>query len=130
MDKKEKLKDGVSVKEIEGFAKKHKFEVFFCLMFVLSCFFSFVFFGTGWSVVFGAIGGVIGSVIPARTDRFANWVFGFVARQERVTQMVLGAVMLVFSIFLPFIVFLLMGLHAGKSMQEHVRPNFHRKDKG
>jgi hypothetical protein len=57
-------------------------------------------------------------------------MFGFVARQERVTQMVLAAVMLVFAIFLPFIVFILLGLHGGKSMQEHIRSSFSRRDKG
>jgi hypothetical protein len=121
-----KLKDGVSVKEIEGFAKKHRFEVFFCLMFVLSCFFSFVFFGPGWSVVFGVLGGLVGVIIPARVDRFAEWMFDFVAKQEKVTQMVIGGAMLVISIFLPFVTFFLMGLHGGKSMQEHARDSFSR----
>ena len=121
-----KLKDGVSVKEIEGFAKKHRFEVFFCLMFVLACFFSFVFFGTGWSVVFGVIGGIIGSIFPSRVERFAKWLFGFIAKQEKVTQMVLGGVILIIAVFLPFVIFFLMGLHGGKDMQEHITTSYYK----
>ena len=32
----EKKKEGVSVKELEGYAKKNRFEIFFCILFVLS----------------------------------------------------------------------------------------------
>jgi hypothetical protein len=35
-------KKGVSVKEIEEFTKKHRYEVFFCALFVLTCIFSLV----------------------------------------------------------------------------------------
>jgi len=45
-------KEGVSVKEIEEFAKKHRFEVFFCLMFLFACVFGLVgMFRPGWSIL-------------------------------------------------------------------------------
>ncbi|HSW86091.1 MAG TPA: hypothetical protein VLG49_01170 [Rhabdochlamydiaceae bacterium] len=122
-----KVKEGVSVKEIEGFAKKHRFEVFFCFKFVLACFFSFVFFGPGWAVVFAVLGGLIGVIIPGRVDRFAKMMFDFVAKQEKVTQMVIAGVSLVLAIFLPFVTFFLIGLHGGTSMQEHARSSFSSK---
>lgn len=112
----QKLKEGVSVKELEDFAKKHRFEVFFCLSFVLAVFFSFVFFGPGWGVVFGGIGGILGVVFPMKVGVFAGKIFAFIFKQERTTQIVLGVVSLIVSIFLPPLVFLLLGLHGGRSM--------------
>jgi hypothetical protein len=103
-----KLKDGVSVKEIEAFAKKHKFEVFLCLSFIFACFFSFVFFGTGWAVILAAAGAIVGVLLPGKIEHFAKMVFHFIFKQEQMTQMILGIVLLVLSI--------LIGLHGGKSM--------------
>ena len=112
----QKLKEGVSVREIEDFAKKHRFEVFFCLSFVLAVFFSFVFFGPGWGVVFGGIGGIVGVIMPMQVGTFARKIFNFIFKQEKTTQIVLGVVSLIVSIFLPPLIFLLLGLHGGKSM--------------
>ena len=100
-----KKKEGVSIKEIEFFTKKHQLEVFFCLLFVLTCFFSFVFFGPGWAVVLSVIGCLIGIVF----------------KQERTTQLVLGAVGLIIAVFLPPIIFFLVGLHGGKSMYNRAK---------
>ncbi|MBI2742324.1 MAG: hypothetical protein HYX48_00200 [Chlamydiales bacterium] len=113
-----KKNEGVTVKEIELFAKKHRIEVVFCLSFIIACFFSFVFFGTGWAVIFAAIGGILGAVFPAKVDNFAKKMFVFVFKQEQTTQLVLGIFKLVLSIFLPPLIFLLLGLHGGKSMQQ------------
>jgi len=113
-----KLKEGVTVKELEGFAKKHRFEMFFCALFIFTCFFSFVFFGPGWAVVLGSIGGIIGTLIPAKIESFSKSVFRFVFKQETTTQLILGAVALIIAIFLPPLIFLLVGLHAGKHMHQ------------
>ncbi len=115
-----KLKEGVSVKEIEAFAKKHRFEVFFCLAFIFACFFSFVFFGPGWSVFLAGIGGILGVIMPARIELLTKKISHFIFKQEKTTQIVLGVVGLVISIILPPIIFLLLGLHGGKSMHHQV----------
>jgi hypothetical protein len=112
----EKKKEGVSVKELEAFTKKHRFEVFFCLSFVFACFFSFVFFGPGWGIVFASIGGILGTLLPGKIEHFAKKTYHFIFKQEQTTQMVLGIVTLIISIFLPPLIFLIMGLHGGKSM--------------
>jgi hypothetical protein len=115
-----KLKEGVSVKEIEAFAKKHRFEVFFCLAFIFACFFSFVFFGPGWSIFLAGIGGILGVIMPARIELLTKKISHFIFKQEKTTQIVLGVVGLVISIILPPIIFLLLGLHGGKSMHHQV----------
>ena len=110
-----KLKEGVSVKEIESFAKKHRFEVFFCLSFVLACFFSFVFFAA-WSLVLAAIGAIVGVALASSVEKMMKNMLGFVLKQEKTTQLVLAAVGLVISIFLPPVIFLLVGLSGGKNL--------------
>jgi len=113
----DKPKDGISVKEIENFAKKFRFEVFFCLSLILACFFSFVFF-TAWSIILSAVGGIAGLLVPAKVEKIARKMHSFCAKQEQITQLVLGIVLLVLSIFLPFLPFLLLGAAGGKYIQE------------
>ena len=123
MDEK-KPKEGVSVKEIEEFAKKHSFEVFFCLAFVLACFFTFVMWGAGWSIVATAVGGILGILLSHKIAHFSKMIFNFVFKQEKTTQLVLGIVCLVLAIFIPPLIFLLIGLHGGKDLY-HVAMEIH-----
>lgn len=114
----EKKKEGVSVKEIEEYAKKHRYEVVFILAFVLACFFSFVFFGAGWGIILAAVGGVVGILLPSKAEMFGNKMFAFVRKQEQVTQLILGIVLLIISVFLPFVTFLLLGLFGGVKLRQ------------
>jgi hypothetical protein len=125
-----KSKEGISVKELEGFAKKYRFEVFFCLLFVFTCFFSFVFFGAGWAVILGSIGGIIGTLIPVKIESFVKSMFRFVFKQETTTQLILGAVALIVAIFLPPLIFLLMGLNAGKHMHQLAMESYSQNRRG
>jgi hypothetical protein len=110
-------KKGVSVKEIEEFTKKHRYEVFFCALFVLTCIFSHVgHFGGGWSIFFGMGGAVLGSIFPSKTESFLRMVFKFIFKQDKTIQIVLGAVSLLLAIFVPFIIFLVVGLIGGRVM--------------
>jgi hypothetical protein len=111
-----KSKEGVSVKEIEAFAKKHRFEVFFCLAFVLACFFTFVLWGPGWSAVAAAIGAIIGILLVNKVTQFSKMIFSFIFKQEPTVQLVLGIVALILAIFIAPLYFLLLGLHGGKDM--------------
>lgn len=111
-----KMKEGMSIREIESFAKNHRFEVFFCIAFILACFFSFVMFGTGWAIIAAAIGAIIGVLMPLKILSFGKTVCHFFFKQEKTTQMVLAIVCLILAIFLPFLFFLLLGLHGGKDL--------------
>ena len=107
---------GVSVKEIETFAKKHRFEVFFCISLILACFFSFVFF-EGWSVVAATVGGLLGFLFPDKTSAIIDRLFLFFRKQEDLTQLILGVAGLVLSIFVPLLVFLFLGGFGGKHLR-------------
>lgn len=118
-----KPKEGVSVREIEEFTKKHRFEVFFCLAFILACFFTFVMWGPEWSIVAATIGAVIGILLHARVANFSKSAFQFVFKQEKTTQLILGIVFLILAIFIPPLYFLLLGLHGGKDIHRNAIDN-------
>ena len=108
-------KEGVSVKEIENFTKKHRFEVILCLAFVLACLFSFVFFHF-LVLICMAVGGILGVLMPKKIENISKSIMSFVFKQEQITQFILAGVLLLVSIFLPFITFLLLALHGGKDL--------------
>lgn len=113
-----KNNEGITVKEIERLAKKHRFEVFFCLSFLFACFFSFIFFGIGWAILLASIGGILGVLLPQKIDQMTRKMFQFVFKQESTSQLIFGIVLLIVSIFLPPLVFLLIGMHGGKSLEQ------------
>jgi uncharacterized membrane protein len=112
-----KSKDSVSVKEIEAFAKKHRYEMFFCLLFLLSCVFSmFGFFSSNWSIFCITIGSIIGTVFPTQIQQIHKKIGSVIFKQEPIVQKVVGTVWIIFSVFIPFLVYLVLGVFAGKSL--------------
>jgi hypothetical protein len=48
-------------------------------------------------------------------------IFNFAFKQEKSTQLILGAVQIVVAIFIPFILFAVLGLLAGGSFHYYIR---------
>lgn len=111
-----KLKEGVSVKELETFAKKHRFEVFFCLAFILACCFTFVMWGPGWSIIATTIGAIVGALFSGKVTQLCKTAMGFVFKHEQTTQIVLGVIVLILAVFIPPLIFLIVGLNGGKDL--------------
>lgn len=112
-------KEGVSVKEIEEFAKRHRFEVFFCLMFLLACIFGLVgMFRPGWSILLAMAGGALGVIFPVKIDGLLKKTFHFVFKQDKTILIVLGVVALLLACILPFVIFLLVGAAGGRAMHQ------------
>lgn len=107
---------GVSVKEIETFAKKHRFKLFFCLTFVLALSFALIMYSSGWSTGAAALGGILGIVFPSMFNVFALTILGFFFKQQKTTRLVLAIVFLILAIFLPPLIFLMIGIHGGKDI--------------
>jgi hypothetical protein len=115
----QKPKEGISVKELEAFAKKHRYEVFFCLIFLFSCIFSFIgYFRGGWSLFFAMGGAVLGVIFPTKTESFMKKVMHFIFKQDKTLLIVLGVVGLILAIFIPFLIFLALGLVGGRCLHE------------
>lgn len=112
-----KSKEGISIKEIETYTKKHRFEVFFGLIFILASLFTFAMWGAGWSIICAAVGAVIGIFLPGKVEHFSKLTFQFIFRHERGTQLVLAIVALILTIFISPLYFLILGLHGGKSLR-------------
>jgi hypothetical protein len=119
----EKLKEGVSVHEIEQFARKHTTEVFTVLALIIGAISSaFNFFtGPGMTIILTAIGAILGIFFPIAVEKGLKQFYTFTYKQEKTTQMILGAVKLVVAIFIPFILFGLVGLLAGTSYHYYTR---------
>lgn len=116
-----KSKEGVSVKEIEIFAKQHRFEFFFCLVFVLAFLFGLIMYSYFWSIGASAIGGILGVLFSRKVGYFSTAVLNFFFKQEKTTQFVLAIVILILAIFLAPLIFLVLSLHGGKDLYHLVR---------
>ncbi len=112
-----KIKEGVSVKEIEGFAKKYRFSVFCGLAILLAYAFSWVFF-VGWTSLFMAAGGIVGMLWSEQVEKFLVKAVAFFSKQEDTTQMILGAAGVVLSLFLPIVTFFVLGACGGKTLKQ------------
>ena len=119
----DKLKEGISVKELEDFTRKHTTEVFSILAIIVATISSMFHFFTGptWTILFLAIGAIVAILFPIQVEKGLKQLYNFAFKQEKSTQMIIGAVKLVIAIFIPFILFALMGLLAGSSYHYYVR---------
>ncbi len=123
----DKLKDGVSVEEIENFARKYTSEVFAAIAIVVASISSaFDFFtGPGWSLLLAGLGAVIGIIFPNPIENFLAKTYSFVQKQEKSTQIIIGVVRIIIGLFIPFVIFAMMGLLAGSSYHEHMKHPYH-----
>ncbi len=110
----EKKKEGVSVKELEGYAKKHRFEIFFCILFVLASLFTLIFWGPTLSIFLTGIGAIIATFLPNQIEQMAGKMAHMVLSKDKTTVLVIGIAALIVAIFLAPLVFLWIGLHAGR----------------
>lgn len=126
MDKgkfKEKIKEGVSVREIEEFARQHTIEVFAILAIIIATITSIwdYFTGSRMAIFFLAIGTIIAILFPVPIERGLKRFYNFVIKQEKATQIIVGIVKIVAAIFVPFILFAVIGLLAGSSFHYFIR---------
>ena len=112
MDKKE----GVSVQEIENFARKYTYEVFFSLVFILASLFSMIMYSVAWSIYLACLGGILGVWFTLKIEKVVRSAFGFVQRQQKPTLIVLAVVGLVIAVFLAPLVFFVLGIMGGKCL--------------
>jgi hypothetical protein len=114
-----KAKEGISVKELENFARKHRFEVFFCALFVLACIFSFYsFFRPCWSIILATAGGVLSVIFPGNVEMLLRKMLKFVFGQDMTLLIVFGVVGLILAIFLPLLIFFVVGLCGGRALYQ------------
>ena len=118
-----KFKDGVSVQEIEDFARKHTIEAFTLLAILIGSISSMYDFFTGpkLSIFFLALGAVLAIVFPVPVEKGLKQIYSFTFKQEKMTQVIIGIVKIIIALFIPFILFGLLGLLAGTSYHYYTR---------
>ena len=118
MDK--KVKEGVSVQEIENFSKKYHFEIAFTLYFILATLLSLLWelFGTKFSLFLIGIGGILGVWFPSKIKSATASTFRFIKKQERTTHLIVAVLGLLIAIFLPPLIFFLTGWLGGAGMRQ------------
>ena len=119
----DKLKEGVSVHELEGFASKHTTEVFSAIAIIIGAISSSYDFFTGpkLTILFLALGALVALFFPAPVEKGLKQLYSFTFKQEKMTEIILGAVKIVIAIFIPFLYFGLLGLLAGTSYHYYIR---------
>jgi hypothetical protein len=119
----DKIKEGVSVEEVETFARKYSTEVFAVLAVLIGAISSGMDFFTGpkIAIFFALIGMGLGVFFPVVIERSLKKFFGFANAQEKTTQFIIGGVQILVSLIVPFIIFGAVGLLAGTSYHYYVR---------
>lgn len=119
----DKIKEGVSVQEMEDFARKYTVEVFTVLAIVIGAISSMYDFFTGpkLTIAFVAIGVILGVFFPAPVEKGLKQFYSFSYKQEKMTQLILGCVKIVVGLFIPFVLFGALGLLAGTSYHYYTR---------
>jgi hypothetical protein len=119
----DKIKEGVSVEELEGFASKHTTEAFTILALIIGGISSSFDFFTGpkLTIFFLVIGSLVAIIFPVPIEKGLKQLYSFTFKQEKMTEIIFGAVKIVVAIFIPFLYFGLVGLLAGSSYHYYVR---------
>lgn len=122
----EKLKEGVSVREIERFARKHMAEVVTVTALIIATISSSWNFFTGpkLTIFVLALGVILGTFFPDPIEKGIKQLFSFAYKQEKTTQMILGIVILIVAIFIPFIIFGAAGLLSGTAFHYFTRHSY------
>jgi hypothetical protein len=119
----EKYKEGVSVEDIEKFARKYTNEVFLILSLIIATISSIFNFFTGpaWSLLLAGLLAIVGIAFPSQVEKVVKKIFKFQAKEEKSTIIIIGIVRIVLGIFIPFILFAELGLLAGFSFHTVVK---------
>lgn len=118
-----KIKSGISTQQLEDFAHKHTPEVFaVCAIVIASISSLFDFFtGSGWAVLFFAIGTIAGVVFPSSVESKLVKLYRLINHQDKTTEIIIGGMKIIVALFLPFLYFGFLGLFAGTSYHSHFR---------
>lgn len=122
---KDKIKGGVSMQEIESYAKKYSTEVFMIIAIiiaVISSVFDF-FIGSGWGIFLAGLGALFGLLLPKQTNSVLDKMFEFSSKPDKSMQIMIGVIRIVVAIFVPAIIFGIFGLVAGATFEARTRKN-------
>lgn len=111
---------GFKMGELEGKLKRFGLEIALCAIFILTAIFTLVWSGGMllWSVILSMIFAIVGVLTPRAMDKAITAGLEFVYK-EKITSIVMAVVGVLISIFVPAVIFALIGLLAGTSFALH-----------
>lgn len=124
-DEEQKGKGGFTVGEIEGKVRKYGLEIALCVVFILTAIFALVWGGAMllWSILLGMIFAIIGVLVPNSMHKVTTHALKFTSK-EKVTGIIMAVIACLLAIFLPPIIFAVVGLVAGKSFSFDAHEHF------
>ena len=119
-------KKGFTVSELEGTARKYASEIGISVIFAISAIFALIWSRPMmvWSILLCMILAIVGVIIPDSMSKAINKAVDFIYK-EKIILIVTGVVLLVVAIFVPVLIFGLVGLLAGGSISLSMQ---HKKD--
>lgn len=117
----EEKKEGVSIREIEEFAKQHRSKLLLTVVFAMAALFGlWGAFKPGWCVMLGMGAAILGYLAPLQTMNALRKVFQFVIKQENAVRFTLCAIIVLLACFVPFSIFVLVGSLGGSTVYQIV----------
>jgi len=116
---KDKIKEGVSVQDLESYAKKYSTEVFLIIAVVLAVIFSIFnwsFTGSNWGIFLAGIGALCGLLISGPVQPLLEKGLGFTQKKDKTTQIMVGVIRILVAIIIPALIFGMFGLVAGVTL--------------
>ncbi len=119
-DEQKPQRGGFTVSELEIKAKKYGLEICLCAMFLLTAIFTLAWGGAMllWSILLSMLFGIVGVIFPKHVKKIMHSGMEFIYK-EKVTSITFAVIGILVSIFLPVIIFALVGAVAGKTIAMH-----------
>lgn len=110
-------KKGFTVSELEGTAKKYASEIGLGVIFAVTAIFTLIWGGAMmvWSIILAMILAIVGSLVPGSMMDGISKALDFIYK-EKVMLIVTGVVLLIVAIFIPVLIFSVMGLIGGGAL--------------
>ena len=126
----EKIREGVTVEDLEKFARKYTNEVFLILALLIATVSSVFGFFTGpvWSVLFMGILAIVALALPERIGNFLRKILKFQVTAEKSITIMIGIVRIIIGLFIPFVLFAELGLLAGYAFHTTAKEFIIKKD--
>lgn len=111
-------KGGYTIQELEDMWQKYVVEIGVGVVFVLTAIFSLIIGGwmVVWSILLSMIFGIVSVVFPDTSKKITGKSLGFINGLEKVTLIVTFVLAAIVAIFLPCVIFAMVGFVAGHSI--------------
>jgi O-antigen/teichoic acid export membrane protein len=119
----DKFKEGISMQELENFARKYTNEVFMIGALLLAALSSMLslFTGPSWSIGALVLAFILCVAFPERFIKYQRKLLSLALKEDKTTKYIVGGIRLALGLFLPFVLFAEAGMLAGSAYHTLVK---------